>query len=112
MIVFREGDEVFLTSCKDLCEIYKVQILRDGKVYLHITSSKDRGGKTLMGGVKLPKSIKDIPNGNFSMEALNWFFKGLNVKASYVKVSKDHNKCEALLIMNDGREFAKSFSLR
>lgn len=112
MIIFREGDEVFLTSCKDLVEIYKVQILRDGKVYLHITTSKDKGGKTLMGGLKLPKSIKDIPNGNFSTEALNWFFKGLNVKASYVKVNKEHTRCDALFIMNDGREFSKSFSLR
>lgn len=112
MIVYREDGEVILASCKELCELYKISILRDGKIYLHVTSSKDKGGKILLGGIKLPKNIKDIPNGNFSNEALNWFFKGLNIKVSYVKVNKDHTKCEVLLIMNDGREFSKSFSLR
>ncbi len=112
MIIFREGDEVFLTSCKELCGIYKLSVLRDGKIYIHITSSKDKGGKMLLGGVKLPKNIKDIPNGNFSVEALNWFLKGLNLKASSIKVNKDHSKCDVLLMMNDGREYSKTFSLR
>jgi len=111
MVISREGGEVMLASCKELCELYKLQILRDGKVYLHVTSSKDKGGKTLLGGIKLPKSLK-ILNGNFSSEVLEWFLKGLNTKASYVKVNKEHTKCEVLLVMNDGREFSKSFGLR
>lgn len=112
MIIFREDGDVILASCKDLVEIYRLTILRDGKIYLHVTTSKDKGGKMLLGGIKLPKPIKDIPNGNFGNEALNWFFKGLNVKASYIKVNKDHTKCECYLVMNDGREYSKSFSLR
>jgi len=111
MIVYREDGEVFLASCKELVEIYKLSILRDGKIYLHVTSGKDKGGKALLGGIKLPKNVKDIPNGSFSLEALNWFFKGLNLNASYIKVI-NQSKCECYLVMNDGREFVKSFGLR
>jgi len=112
MIIYREDGEAMLVSCKDLIEIYKVTILRDGKIYLRVTSSKDKGGKFLLGGIKLPKSIKDIPNGNFSIEVLNWFLKGLNLNGSFVKISKDHTKCEVFFLMNDGREYHKTFSLR
>ena len=112
MHIHREDGEVFLTSCANLCEIYKISILRDGKIYFQVTSSKDKGGKFLLGVIKLPKAIKDIPNGNFSIEVLNWFLKGLNLKGSYIKVNQDHTKCEAFFLMNDGREYHKTFSLR
>ena len=112
MIIFREGDEVFLSSCQDLCAIYKIVVQRDSKVFLQVTSSKDKGGKVLLGEIKLPKNIKNIPNGKFALEACNWFLKNLNMKSSYIRFNKEHTKCEAFLVMNDGREYSNNFGIR
>ena len=111
MIVAKDGDNAFLTSCKDLCEIYEPVINRDGKFYLKILSSKDKTGKFFLGTLKVPKQIRDIPNGNYVPAVLSWFIDSLNLKESYVKIDK-LQKAEIFLKMKDSREYSGSIGLR
>lgn len=110
IVVTHEGEPV-LSSCPDLCEIYEPQISRDGKFHLKILSSKDKSGRFFMGNLKLPKAIKDIPNGNYNLAVTKWFFDMLVIKDSFIKIDKNH-KVEVYIRTKDGREFKGKFSLR
>jgi hypothetical protein len=111
MIVTKDGDAIFLASCKDLYEIYEPVINRDGKFYLKILSRKDKTGKFFMGTLKVPKQIRDIPNGGYGPAVLSWFIDSLSIKESFVKVDKFH-KAEIYLKLKDSREFTGTIGLR
>jgi hypothetical protein len=111
MLAIKEGDAHFLASSKDLCEIYEPVINRDGKSYLKILSSKDKSGKFFLGTLKVPKQIRDIPNGNYVPAVIVWFIDSLNLKECYINIDKLH-KAEIYLKTKDSREYSGSIGLR